>query len=166
MMQSSHGGQNIGPVLVSCARSVALALCGLALLVGFVFAAPYIADAVAFVWYGWASLLTSGYTTVIPAALLEWCALIVGVWSACVAAKLNRAKSSGGRFFGLVAALLLVFAVLPANCAIFAVMSDWTIPLSKGHTAMECAAGITVFLVLMACIIGPFWAFIECVTSE
>lgn len=166
MMQSSHGGQNIGPVLISCTRSVALGLCGLALVIGFAFAAPFIIDAVSFVWYGWACVLTRDYTTVIPAALLEWGALIVAVWAVCVAVKLKRAKSDAGPLFALVASLLLVFVVLPANCAIFAVMGDWKFPLSDGHTAIECAAAITVALVLMASVVCPFWAFIELVTSE
>ncbi|KWE97878.1 hypothetical protein [Burkholderia ubonensis] len=166
MIQSSHDGPNIGPVLISCTRSVLLGLCGLVLLVGFAFAAPFIVDGISFVWYGWARILTRDYTTVIPAVLLEWAALIVAVWAVCVTVKLERAKSGGGSLFGVVAVLLLVFAVLPANCALSAVMSDWKIPFSVGHTAMECAAGITVFLVLMACVLAPFGAFLAVMTSE
>ncbi|KWN06362.1 hypothetical protein WT83_27140 [Burkholderia territorii] len=162
MMQSSHGKPNIGVVLVSCTRSVAVGLCGLALLVGFLLAAPFIVDAIAFVWYGWARLLTSNYTTVIPAALLEWSALIVAVWAICVTVKLERAKPDAGLHFALIAALLLVFAVLPANCALFAVMGDWTIPFSEGHTAMEIAASATVLLVLMACAVSPLLALVAC----
>ncbi|HDR9174396.1 hypothetical protein VI03_25070 [Burkholderia vietnamiensis] len=166
MMQSSHGQQNTGDVLVSCTRSVALGLCGLALLAGFVLAAPFIADAIAFIWYGWARLLTSNYTTVLPAALLEWSALIIAVWAICVTVKLERAKPDAGLLFALVAALLLVFAVLPANCALFAVMTDWAIPFSKGHTAMEIAASATVLLVLMTCAVSPLLALVACIVAS
>ncbi|KVV40848.1 hypothetical protein WT27_13045 [Burkholderia territorii] len=162
MMQSNDSRQTIGDVLVSCTRSVTLGLCVLALLVGFVLAAPSIVDGIAFVWYGWARLLTSNYTTVIPAALLEWSALIVAVWAICAAVKLERAKQDAGLHFALIAALLLVFAVLPANCALFAVMGDWTIPFSEGHTAMEIAASATVLLVLMACAVSPLFALVAC----
>ncbi|EDT05906.1 hypothetical protein BamIOP4010DRAFT_0643 [Burkholderia ambifaria IOP40-10] len=165
MMQSTSNGQNIGPVLVSCARSVALWLFALALLVGFVFAVPFIAEGVAFVWYGWARILTSNYATVIPAALLEWGALIVAAWAACVAVKLDRAKSGGGLFV-VMAVLLLVFAVLPANCAIVAVSSDWRIPLSAGHTLIERAAYATAALVISACVFAPVLAFLVCLTQE
>ncbi|MCA3644460.1 MAG: hypothetical protein IOC33_00295 [Burkholderia sp.] len=165
MMQSTPNGQNIGPVLVSCARSVALWLFAMALLVGFVLALPSIGEGVAFVWYGWARILTSNYATVIPAALLEWGALIVAAWTACVAVKLNRAKSGGGLFVAAVV-LLLVFAVLPANCAVVAVSSDWRMPLSAAHTPIERAAYATAALVIGACIFAPVLAFLVCLTRE
>lgn len=165
-MQSNPSEQNIRPVLFSCARNVALGICALVSFAVLAITAPTLADGIAFVWYGWARILTSNYTTVFPATLLEWGALIVAVWAICVAVKLERAQANGSPFFGFLAALLLVFAVLPANCAIVAVMSDWTIPLSVGHTAMESAAGVTVFLVLMACVVSPLWALVACMIAH
>ncbi|CAM2164667.1 Transmembrane protein [Burkholderia latens] len=164
MMQSNSSGQNIGPVLVSCARNVALGLCGLALFVGFVAALPYIVDGVAFAWYGWARILTSNYTTVIPAALLEWPALIVAVWAGCVSIKLDRAGARRALPFGLAAAFLLVFVVLPANCAIVAVGGDWKVH-SAGHSAIEGTAVGVAFLFTAACMFAPFGALIAAIIS-
>ncbi|KVU84272.1 hypothetical protein WK76_24915 [Burkholderia ubonensis] len=120
---------------------------------------PSIGDGLAFVWYGWAHILTRDYTTVLPAALLEWSSLHVTVWSICVAAKLIEAESKVWRMFALVAASVCVCGVIPANCAIWAMDADAPIA-----TWLDAAARFTAFGVMFVCtvsaVVAPFIAFV------
>ncbi|QVN18959.1 hypothetical protein [Burkholderia pyrrocinia] len=120
-----HPASLVRTAMLGCARAIALSIVGVtlvALLVyGLYLAGPTIGDGIVFVWYAWAHILTGSYTTVLPAALIDWGALLITAWMICVSVKLGEAGHDAWLGFAAAAVAAFVLGVVPANCAIWAV---------------------------------------------
>jgi len=75
-------------------------------------------------WPAWQSLLTNHWTNVWPATWTVWICTLLAAWCACIAYKLRH--SNVCMWFAVACAALLLFGVLPANCAVWATIEDWT----------------------------------------
>lgn len=104
----------------SAMRSSALyVLAGMGVLAG-VFALPAAGEAVSWVWYGWARLITREYSDVTPALWIDWLSMIAAAWALAMAYKLGNSKFElSAKCAGLMVALLL-FGAIPALCALYA----------------------------------------------
>ena len=93
----------------SAMRSSALyVLAGMGVLAG-VFALPAAGEAVWWVWYGWARLITREYSDVTPALWIDWLSMIAAAWALAMAYKLGNSKFElSAKCAGLMVALLLL----------------------------------------------------------
>ncbi|MEB2558811.1 hypothetical protein [Burkholderia cenocepacia] len=162
MSAQSQLDVSIKQTMIHCARNISLGLCGVAAFVAIVFAigiaAPIVINGISMAWYGWAKILTRDYTTLVPAAWVDWIGLMLVAWTLCVAVKLGARKPAASCAFVIAAIVALLFVVIPANCAIAAITMEWTSPVASGHTIFELVAYATAFLVTLVCMVSPLFA--------
>jgi hypothetical protein len=145
----------VGAILRQCSLRVLLVPLGVAAIVGLILAAPAIAAAAEFVWYGWAKILTLNYTSVVPATLMEWVATVLCIWSVCVSCKLWKIHEDLSIVFGLLALAIFLLGIETTNCALYAVVSDWTLDAVTGwKLAGVLTNGINLFLTAIAGLIA------------
>ncbi|KUZ76880.1 hypothetical protein [Burkholderia ubonensis] len=166
MTTQSQVDVSITHTMVRCGRAIALGLLGLAAVIAFAFALPVVIHWISTAWYGWARILTRDYTTLVPAAWVDWSALIIAGWAACVAVKLDARKPAASSAFAVAAIAALLFGVIPANCAIAAMTMEWTAPVASGHTHLELAAYVTAFLVTLVGAVSPVFAIAFALTGS
>ncbi|MGY6257294.1 hypothetical protein ACXIVK_27935 [Paraburkholderia caledonica] len=134
--------------MLACTRNMVITIAAIAVLVvvliGVGHVAPIVGGWISSAWYGWARILTNDYTSVKVAACVEWGSMLVAIWALCVTIKLtNTNEGASAAFAGLMVAVLLL-GLLPAQCALYVMCSDWTL---AEHPLFEQLAGLTGMLV-------------------
>ena len=142
-----------GSLWIAAAGAVAALM--YALWYAFDHAGPKIAGVTSTLWYGWAAIITRGYTDFRPALVTIWVSVPVAAWCFCVAAALTGQR--GGARFSVAGHALLLLGALPANCALCAVLEDhrqhWHHPpleIAAIVTAPGVALGIVIYFVVVA----------------
>jgi hypothetical protein len=122
-------GKNSGVVrktIVSCSINVGVGLLSLGGLIGFIAVIPTIAEWGGRIWEHYAWIVTDGGSSVTPAAYIQWAALLVAVWSLCVAIKLVRLESIWCAPFAGLTMVSVMLGVIPSQYAIMDVCGEWS----------------------------------------
>lgn len=157
-----HG--HVAAAMFECARTVGGCLLALGAIVGLILLAPTIVHWVAAPWYGWGRTITHDYSSVTPAAYIEWGALIGAAWSIYVALKLWECGDvSKAKWFSALAAAIFLLGVLPAQCALYAFLDAWQ--GTQTHTLIEVMAVCTVQVVMAVPIALVAWVVLGVLVS-
>ena len=153
---ASQLNASVGTAAARCARSIGK---GIALIAGFIAVVVLLYEAgqlIGIAWTAWQSVLTDHWTNVWPATWTAWICTLLAACCACMAHKLRRSNTCV--WFVAAWAALLLFGVIPANCAAWATTEDWNvedIPLLDRVAA--ASASIYVVISLLALVASINW---------
>lgn len=147
----------------SSVRYVAISLGGLAALAAFIALMVLSIRVVPPVWYGWARIITSNYSSVTPALWINWASMIGAAWAFCVAYKLGNAHYEASKRFAILMLWLLTFGAIPAACALAAVSADLPIPFNSHTSLLDMLGVATVFLTWGILGIGVLCLIVSCI---
>ncbi|MBM0557867.1 hypothetical protein GIW79_22850 [Pseudomonas sp. PA-7-1E] len=158
------------PEVISAMRSsmwssvqyVAIGLGILAACVAFIALMVFLARVVPPVWYGWARIITSDYSSVTPALWINWVSLVAAGWAFGVAYKLGNANFQASQWFAILMLWLLTFGAIPAACALMAATGDMPIPFNSRTPLIDKLGLATAWLTWIALGIGVLCLFVSC----
>lgn len=149
--QTGWGAQqpqmSVRDAMRACTRNAAIVVIGLAALIGLLYVLPDI-------WYGWARVLTRGYTDVLVALAVLWGSIFAAAWCLCVAIKLDWNRASRPFEIGLFG--LLSLGAFPAQCALWAMLMDGDYKTNPTLTFLDKIAYGSVWIVLIAGFVSAF----------
>lgn len=155
-MSSPPNSPTVGAAAAQCTRSmgkgialIAACIAGIALLYQ---AGLLIGTA----WTAWQSFMTNQWTNVWPATWTVWTCTLLAAWCACMAYKLRH--SNTGLWFGATCAALVLFGVIPANCAVVATVGDWNI---REMPLLDRVAGASATIYALVGFLTPMIAFVN-----
>lgn len=151
-----HKPPSVASVMISCSRRTLIIFIVGALLIAFISLLPTLTEWVEAAWFKWARVLTQNYSTTLYAALVEWVAIPVAIWAACVSGKLSAADSPFDFIFACAAALIVLLAIIPANCALWAMLPS-NAAVFEG-TFLEIAAHVTPIVMMFTVFIAAVCA--------
>lgn len=154
-MTTQAKGPTVGKAAAQCARSLGI---GLAVVVGTPVLAIGASNLIGIAWTAWQALLTNQWTNVWPATWTVWICALLAAWCACIAYKLRHGNIC--MWFAAACAALILFGVLPANCAVWATIEGWKVEdtplLDRVAAASACIFAVVGFL---APIVSIVWGF-------
>lgn len=106
----------------------------------------FIARVVPPVWYGWARIITSDYSSVTPALWINWASIVAAGWAFGVAYKLGNDHYEASKWFAILMLWLLTFGAIPAACALAAMTFDLPMPLNSSVSLLDKLSIATVWL--------------------
>lgn len=115
---------SVATVMLSCTGKALLVLSVVAGVVAVISSLPTIFEWISNSWFAWARTLTRNYSTTTYAGFAVWGGLFSALWAACVANKLSETNSDLDIVFGGLAAAIVGFIIIPANCALWAMLPN------------------------------------------
>lgn len=144
-------------------RYVAIGLGILAAFAAFIALMVFLSRVVPPVWYGWARIITSDYSSVTPALWINWASMIAAAWAFGVAYKLGNAQYEASKRFAIAMVVILLFGAIPAVCALAAATADMQIPFNSSTPLIDKLGLATVFLTWIVIGIGVLCLFVSCI---